>query len=231
MSSGDTILFDFDLASLENAIKRLIPHTKKTLPEIVNQRLLNIAGRAMNATARADKMHIQLTLGEIGRQLKTTKSGKIRRGNRIYASKIAVRGKEVPLAALIINSQRGANGKKGLYGREMAQAIQRKVAARQRSVGFDAIGYVPGIRALARASKKPFMIANFKGLAIRGEEKGNATIATDSLAPVAILINRVHSILKVDNGAMQSAIDEEAREINRHIEEDLTPVFQEFNRA
>lgn len=220
----------FDISSLQRAIDRLAPLTKKTLPEIVNQRLLNIAGRALNATRKASKLEIQARLGEIGRELKRSKAGKIRRGKRLYAS-IDVRGQSVPLAALLINSARGAKGEKGLTGKEMAAAIKKKVAARQRSVGFNAIGYVPGIRSLARSVTKPFLIGNFRGLAVRGQAKGEATPATESFVPVAELINKVDSILKVDKGALQQAINEEAREIERHIAEDISPLVKAFNQS
>lgn len=216
-----------DTSGLDRAISRLIPFTEKTGPEIVNQRLLNVAGRAANKTPMADKTQIISELGEVGRKIRVTKKGKLVRGNRVYAQSTR---KDAPLAALIINSRRKKSGKPGLYGKQMASAIKRMVGGRTRSAGFERSGYIPGIKRLASTLKKPFIIGQIKGISVRGQPKGKAIPApAKSLRPSAILENKVKAITKVGGQAMQDALNEEGREIVRHVEEQMAPGIRQFN--
>lgn len=218
-----------DIRSLEMAMREYSQYTEKTLPEIVNQRLLNVAGRAVNATPIADKVAITIQLGEIARGLGRTKKGKIKRGKRIFASSTKV---SAPLAALIINARRRKSGQRGLYGSEMTRAIRRMTGGRYRSIGFERSGYIPGIRDLARTLKKPFIIGQIKGISVKGQPKGEAHPAPrNSFNPKAILINRAKGITKVGVKALEKAIGDEGRELARHIDDDLKPGIQKFNAS
>ncbi len=217
----------FKMDSLDRAINRLIPFTEKTGPEIVNQRLMNVGGRAANKTPMADKVKIISELGEVGRKIRVTKKGKLVRGKRVYAKSAR---KDAPLAALIINSRRKKAGKPGLYGKQMTSAVKRMIGGKTRSVGFEKSGYFRGIRRLASTLQKPFIIANMKGISVRGQPKGEARPAPSrSLRPSAILINKVKGISKVGSQPLQDAINEEAREIVRHVEEKMAPGIKQFN--
>lgn len=216
-----------DASSMDRAMTRLIPYTEKTGPEIVNQRMMNIGGRAANKTPMADRVKIISELGEVGRKLRVTKKGRLVRGKRVYAKSAR---KDAPLAALIINARRRKAGKPGLYGKQMTSAVKRMVGGKTRSVGFGRSGYIPGIKRLASTLKKPFIIGRIKGISVKGQPKGEAHPApARSLRPQAILINKTQGISKIGAQPLQDALNEEAREINRHVEEAMKPGISQFN--
>lgn len=226
--AGETITATVDSTVLNRQVERLSTSSKKLLPDIANQRLLNAVGRGFNKTPIADKAKIITELGEVGRNLRLTKTGKLRRGSKIFAS--STRSK-APLMALIINARRRKAGKKGLFGRDMEAAIVKAVAARKRSVGFEKSGYIPGMRVVASRLKRPFKIARTKGISVYGKNKGEGIAARDGWSPYAMIENSAKEIPKVGRDALQEGVDEEAREVERHLVEDMKPVFDEFNRA
>ena len=188
---------------------------------------MNVGGRAVNKTPKADKVQIISELGEVGRKIRITKKGKLVRGKRVYAKSTR---EDAPLAALIINSRRRKAGKPGLYGKQMTSAVKRMVGGKTRSVGFERSGYIPGIKRLARTLQKPFIIGQIKGISVKGQPKGQAIPSPPrSLRPSAILENKAKGITKVGAQALQDALSEEAREIVRHVEEQMKPGIQKFN--
>lgn len=191
---------------------------------MVNQRLMNAAGRAANKTPKADKLRIEAELGAVGRKFRIASTGRIIRGRKIYAT-----GRQgAPLAALIINKRRGPG--RGLHGKAMEAAIRRMVGGRRRSVGFNTVGYFPGIKRLASTLKRPFIIARMSGISVVGQPKGRAEPAPpNTIYPSALIENSATAIVKIGGPALQEGMDEEAQEITRHIEEQMRPGFTEFN--
>lgn len=218
-------------SGLNDQIQRSLKRTSKTVPEIVNQRSLNVAGRAMNETPRADKERIVREVGEVGevaRRLKVTKSGRLKRGGKIFAGSSSQTG--VPLAALIINKRRASKGLKGLNGKEMERAIVKMVAGRKRSVGFEASAWIPAQRELSSRLKKPFRIGRTKGIAIYGRPKGEARPATSGFNASATIVNNAKEIQKVGTPALQKGIQAEEQDLKKHLlEKDMKEIFDAFN--
>lgn len=215
-------------SGLNGQIQRSLARTSKTVPEIVNQRSLNVAGRAMNETPRADKEKIVREVGEVARRLRTTKSGRLVRGGKIFAGSSSKAG--VPLAALIINKRRANKGLKGLQGKEMEKAMVKMVAGRKRSVGFEASAWIQSQKDLASRLKKPFRIGRTRGIAVYGRPKGEARPATNSFNTSATIVNNAKEIQKVGTPALQKGIQVEEQEIIKHLlEKDMKEVFDAFN--
>ena len=226
---------EFHSEGFERGMRLAMERTEHETTEELNQRAMNVAGRAMNNTRMADKGQIQRTLGEVGRAIsfKVLKSGKNAkravRGARLFAASNNKQGG--PRAALIINSRRAKRGLPGLEGREMESAIRKMVGAKLRSVGFKKSGYIPAIRAMASSLSKPFFIGQMKGFSIRGVKKGAGSPAI-RFHQVATIENSVMDITsRPDEQALQSALDQEGDEMVKHFSERLNVVADEFNES
>jgi ribosomal protein S12 len=226
---------DFHSEGFERGIRMAMDLTERSTTEELNQRAMNVAGRAMNNTKMADKAQIQRTLGEVGRAItfKVLKSGRnakrVMRGARLFAAANNRQGG--PRAALIINARRAKKGLPGLEGREMESAIRKMVGAKLRSVGFKKSGYIPAIRALARGIDKPFYIGKMQGISIRGAKKGAGSPAI-RFHQVATIENSVKDITSVpDEQALQNALDQEGNEMVQHFSDKLNGVADQFNAS
>ncbi len=92
----------------------------------------------------------------------------------------------------IINKRKGARGEKGLYGSDMAKAVELLYAARRRSVAFIKSGWLPAIRELEKLIPSKYR----RGAARKdnsakqiGDAKGNATPARAGFRVQAKIIN------------------------------------------
>lgn len=102
-----------------------------------------------------------------------------------------------PLGAIIINSRRGRQGLKGLYGRAMDSALMSLIKSRWRSRRFIAAGWLPGIRKMdayaenkGRAPRRDSSVKQF------GRDKGGATPAstlTESAVARAVIFNAANT--------------------------------------
>lgn len=226
----------FDSHRLSADVRRLYVQSSRTLPQVLNQTALNVTGRAMNDTPRAYGPHIESSLGRLEKVSRLTKNGKIKTNTRV-ASLTLGQGKYagVPIAALIINSRRRKAGKKGLQGKDMANAILKMLKARMRSIGFEASAWIPAVQELMKGIRslgaKPFILAQMKGVAVYGRPKGDAKPATDGFTPRASITNNAKQIHKVGGRALDNAMTIESFEINKHIEEKIKKSAEEFNAA
>lgn len=219
----------FDMREMDKALPRLIQNTSRTLPAVLNQSSLNIDGRAMNETPMANRDKIQSELGMVARELtRNKKTGKfLKRGRALYAS-----FNGTPRAALIINARRSKAGLPLLFGRDMDRAIKVMVAARKRSAGFNKSAYIPVVRQFASKLQKPFIIANMKGIYVKGREKGTAHPAAPvSLQPTAISYMKTKGLSVIGAAPLQRAVNKEAAEVIRHLDSKMAPSIKEFNQS
>lgn len=218
-----------DMSGLRNQVKALAISSPRAMGDIVNQTSLNAIGRAFNETPKAERTRIGAQLGQFVKINRINKKGKIKVSTRL----VTVRGSSAPapLLALILNSRRGKASKLGLYGSAMTKAMGKALKSRLFSAGYEASGWIPGMRDLASKLAKPFYIARLKGVAAVGRPKGSATPAKDSWSPTAEIVNNVKNIDKIGKQALQKGVDAEALEIPRHIEEKMKPHEKAFNDA
>lgn len=219
-----------DMSGLQAQHRKLLDNSKRPFAQVINQTGLNVIGRAFNDTPRADKNRMQAQLGQFVKSNRINKKGKIVTVTRL----VTVRGtdSEAPRLALIINARRAKAGLPGLYGTAMKKAISKTLKLRIFSSGFEAIGWIPGIRLMADALPRPFMIARMKGVAAVGRPKGGAKPANESSwKPSAEVLNNVKNIDKIGTEPLQRAVNEEEKEIARHLEEKMKAQEKAFNDA
>lgn len=143
-----------DDREFKRSLAKYMAYTQKTTAQVLNQKGYRVAQKAVWYTRKADRNAIRGELNSIR----------------------SVKGRPVPLAALIVNARKKRGGKPGLYGKEMRAAIRRMINARVRAVGYLRSGFIA-----AREALKPF--ARLKGfVGISGEEQptnkyGNAVAA------------------------------------------------------
>src|SRR5436853_2213008 len=109
--------------------------SKKSPARIVNTKAYYISRKASWFTAKTSRAAIADSLG-----------------SRAGGGRLKLRpgtDTDAPLAALIVQSRRAAKGQKGLYGIEMATAINQLISSRLKSIAFLRSGWLPAIRLLA----------------------------------------------------------------------------------
>src|SRR5436190_10925031 len=129
------------------ALRSYYPTTEKSLPEILNQRELNIVGRAFDLIPPSDPVAKR---GEIKEYLTQQLSQRIRlaKTGRARFVKRGRKADQLQRVHLIIQSRRAKEGKKGLWGPVMRRAAGRFAAKAQVSVGFVKSVFIPIIRSL-----------------------------------------------------------------------------------
>jgi hypothetical protein len=114
-----------DSNSFDKAYKDYIGFSKKSLEDIANKTVFEIAKIATTTTKTTPKEQI---------------ASELRQGANSY---------NAPLAAILVNKQRGNKGKKGLFGPVMAKAVESLIKRRQRTAKFVAAGWIAAVRAIA----------------------------------------------------------------------------------
>jgi hypothetical protein len=128
--------------------------------EIVAAKLYFVAANATNTTKTADKATIAQKLNEEAREYP-----------------------DVPLAAILVNKQLKAKGKKGLTGEKMANAVQKFINKQISRVQFLRSGWLPALKSLDFFNKrgdisftKRFAPKKPSGVKQYGKDKGQAII-------------------------------------------------------
>ncbi len=111
------ITFQLESRQFDKALADYMVFQKRTPADVVNAKLMWVAIQAIGLTKKADKGEIERTL--LGKSNIST----------------------APLAAVIINSQLGKRGEKGLTGAKMSQAITKLIAERKRAVNYVRAGW------------------------------------------------------------------------------------------
>src|SRR5687767_5152055 len=103
-----------------------LPTTRKALPQICNERGLNVAFRWQALIPKADKAKVEAELG-VSRQLVTNRKGKQVNRRSVKPAKF-IYG--------IVNSGRRKMGLPAISGAEMEKAAKNKIASRIRGIAF-----------------------------------------------------------------------------------------------
>jgi len=133
-----------DSRAFQVALQKYMAVSKRSLAEVINQKSYSIALAATSLTHRAAKAKIRADLTS------------------------AAKGANAPLAAVIINSylkKGGAKGDrwaknigkpvgKGLYGKEMAEAVKVFISKSQAAASYVRSGWLPSVALFAKAIGK-----------------------------------------------------------------------------
>lgn len=215
--------------------------SKRDDASILNTKGLYIALGALGITHRADPNLIQIELEALTQTRSTNKNGGLGRKQNINVKRYNARGQQydVPLVALLINSQRAKKGQKGLYGDDMKSAVKGFIGSRKRSAAFIASGWLPAVKVFAplaeRIGSKPRQDYTPRQY---GQAKGSGTAAqTSDYVPTAILSNFANAkgptgskaLEKYATAALQTAFNDEMRSMKEYIERKKQETANRFN--
>lgn len=174
-----------DTTQFQRAAEDLFKQSSRSMRDFVNGQLLGLSAQALNQTVIADKVKIQRQLGqlkteaEVGQYYTTSKS---RVGGFVKVKKSDWQRMEGSVAARIINAKLKKSGKTMIWGKKLAEAANKLIGNRLRSLAFIRSGWAPSIRMLSGvvSSKKPKVerVRKF------GVDKGYAKVAPYSLSGV-----------------------------------------------
>ena len=143
------IKFTVDDREFQRTLRAYARQSRRDAADIVNRKALFVSLRAIKETPKADKLAIGKELSALIFDFKQTAKGYIRKLKTATRFGRFGQTHEVPIVALLINAQRGRQGKKGLYGDAMKQAVQKFISARQRTVAFLRSGWLPAVKVLS----------------------------------------------------------------------------------
>lgn len=155
----------------------------------------------------------------------------VHRGKEITRKVYAKSENGAPRLALIINAQRGREGKPGLYGGAMRAEIDRVYGRRIGGITFLGAGFLVGIGNFARALGKPLQSKSAMRWMRSADQMGGSTAAAKGWNPMASFWNDVMSkdtsrsgqAMSSKSEACQKAINQEvdnmAKYVARKIEE------------
>jgi len=220
-----------DASGFRAALNRYRATTRKSLPEILNQRGLNVAGRAFDAIPPGSGGGVPSRRAKIKKYMKAKLSP---RRSLLRRRKGATRGSK-PQAArlerrhLIIQARRAARGKKGLYGKAMKGAAGRLSGHAQNSVGFLKSIFLPVLRGLQPFSTYKFPFAKTQNIArwAKSAGYGKVTAAREGFfSNVKFNVGtKTKSVAArprfVVEQAWVGALAGEAAELTRHVEKKL----------
>jgi hypothetical protein len=211
-----------DYSSFDKAIKNAMVYSSRDPVTILNSEakyvIIQTAQRIKKASA--DAIQNTLTSGsDITRT--TTKTGRVLKKPKLIAHRPSI------AAYRIINAQQKKKGLPGLNNSQMSIAVQAMISRRKSAVGFAA--YIGWANALEQVGGRGFGSGTARKQArfIKSSAaQGGAELATESSLSVSFW-NRVDYIQKINGeSALQGALDYQAREMVRHLEEKLAKSFQ-----
>lgn len=188
--------------------KEYMKYSKESFADACNRHAFFIAKAATNTTKGADKERIKAQLENM---------------SRTYPG--------VPLAAILVNRERGKRGKKGLNGQKMANAVEKYIRKIQSHVNFLRSGWLPAIKKLGPLVKgkgSGFRVPG--GTDKKGRDFGGAIKATtNTFSPVAWIWssivgkgNRSPIVQKIIEEGAQKAMAAETISMRDYIERKQT---------
>jgi hypothetical protein len=203
-----------DTSAFDRAFKEYLNYNKRSLAEIVNTKAYFIARNAIGDTKAADK-------GKIEKELMGP--------SKDYP--------KAPLAAIIINSQRGKGN--GLSGAKMKAAVEKLIRARKAHVNFVRSGWKTAMKQLASAvpskrGQRPVPAG------VRDRRfTGGAKAAKANWFAIASIWNSARDktgkgtakIQQILQDGAQKAIDRETASMKEYVMKKLQEHVKRFNKA
>jgi len=228
--------FKLNTAFFSAALAQYIPTTKRDLADIVNQRTLNVAGRAFDRLPPRD---VQAKRAEIKRYLQEPLSQRIRIAKS--SGRVVKKGKkenQLQRMHLIVQARRAKRGLPGLYGRAMKRASGAFLQRAQVSVGFVKSILLPIITTLNPLVRFKFPFAKTRNISRWPGSAGFGRVQVAKAGEVSRAPFQIGANLKVPGegkvrsllaGALQQALYDEGREMIRHVREKMQATANRFN--
>lgn len=234
--SWNQSVFDSDVK------KWLDTHDVKTWPRFLNKRVFFVAKGAIPETPKVSPEQIEADISKLvySRQ----GGGPARQVTLGYAlaSKIASQGfdRSKRFQRAITRQAFGkgtAEMEKAAWEAEVAAKLGRLKGSRKAAAGFLRLGWAYVMKLLGPHTGLSFWpTMPLVGARMRGMDKGRINPATSSKS-VASIENIAHSrtetrggFMRIGEPALDRAMQKEAGELARHMEEELEPHVKEFNR-
>ncbi len=208
-----------DTRQFDKVFKEYMEHTKKDLTSVVNNKLFFICRGAVRETKSADSTGVKA-----GLMAASTKNSK------------------APLAAILVNKQRGKKGEIGLQGSKMKTEVNKFIGKRVRAINFLRSGWIPAIKKLAGVVDKTTggQTVSKSALKQRGnpKDKGGVRIAPleGSWKPTAEAWNSVFGgknpsskVQRIIQNGLQKAVNKEEASMLAYIEKKLSKSAQIAN--
>jgi hypothetical protein len=231
MSAAMTI----DTTEFDRALRDYYRATSKTLPEVVNQRMFNVAARIMDALPPKPGEE-QATRSKIKKYLTEKVQGRMRVGKKGPKRVSGRRPKKLMRVNLIVQARRAKTSRKGLYGDAMAAAAGAFRQRAQVSVGFLKSPFIPVIKGLLNFVKFKKVATRWGRISVWPGSSGYGKVkpATPGLSPEGIFEVRwkwftEKQATALVTSAIQKAFNDETKEIDRHLQEKLQPEADKIN--
>jgi hypothetical protein len=230
-----------DATEFNLAMREYMKHTQRDVAEVLNQKAWSICNSASKMTRKADYNRMFLEIGPtaiaiVGQKIRVLKRGGIKRGKLITQKVFAAADNSAPRLALIINARLGKEGKSGLYGSAMRDAVEREWIRRARSIGFLRMGWLAPLFALSNAvgikGKNPSRKA-FERKSI--EKRGWAIPARSGWRPEVSFWNTSGAernnnpdVVKYVEQGLTSAIAQEIQRMGEHVAKKLQATANKY---
>lgn len=214
MSGGISI----DTSSFRATLREYMEYTKRDIGTVLNTKAFYISRGAVQDTLKTAAIRIE--------------------GDMLKESRI---NPKAPLGAIIINSRRGALGKKGLQGQDMQRAFDRMVSARVRTRAFVASGFLEAVKRFGTVAERKGQARPLdRSVKSRGSPKGSAVLAKNEWTAYAEIINRAVTNYNLEHGGtkgllvygtegLQAAFDREEASMKQYIEDHMQKTADKFN--
>jgi hypothetical protein len=234
---------EFSFTEFDATLKQYMALSRKTSREIVLRKSMELAGGFGKASpgalqlthrAEAEKIKAQLSRGVSQELVLSTKGktkGKFKRSNR----KIVIDDERGNLAARIINSRLVREGKPPIWGADLAKKAQKLIAARARSVGYIASGWIAAIKGIApKLGRSP----TSGGTKVFGEPEGDFVDDTGNWNnPAVTIINQAFKgrdpkpsqMMTVAEDGLRKAVQKVTASMRTYIAKKLQADADKFN--
>ena len=207
-------------AEVQKTFRQYAALNKRSVSELLNNKLRDILIKAINLTKRVLPDQISQELGFKITTNVVTKRGKNRKVTS-YSLRKLNNNSGVARVHAIINARRGKQGLDGLQGKEMDKASSKLIRARKFATGFAVVGWfnaLKGLKGIAKGgSEKPLKVN------LVGKAKGSVTPAKQNqLRTFAVAENKVRIKSDVISDGLAKAIQFVTKDMEQYIEKKLT---------
>ena len=184
-----------DTTQFDKVFKEYMKYSSRTIVEAINTHAYYIARHATNTTDAVPKDRIKDEL--------------------MQQARIA----NVPLAAILVNKERGEKGKKGLNGVKMTAEVEKFIRKRQSYRNFLRSGWIPAIKQLAKLIKQknaPGVPKVPDSTRVKGKPKGGVNPAKNNILnmhPMAMLWNAIQGSKKSNDAPKVMSILQKGADI------------------
>ena len=226
----------WDFREFDATLKQYIQVSSRDLDEICAQKAFDLSRFALAETPKADAAKIKAELAhEVREESYVPKRGKNAgqartRTTTSYGSTDAqVRN---TLGARVVNARRVKAGQSPLWGQKLVAATKALVAARVRSRGFLAAGWLPGLRRagqlIGKSTRGPAKEKNPKGSVIvqLGRNKPSIEIINSAMNPRE---GGQADMQAMATAALGRAVQRTIRDMRAYMERKLQRTADRFN--